>query len=367
MHAPSLFGLVLLLSPSRAEDLLLLGNSYTEFNQLDVIVAALFDEGQGRSHSARRLTAGGLTFTGHLERVEGGASGPGPAWAEELGSEPQAHGWVLLQEQSQIPGFPDTESTWLDSRTAAVGLDAAVAAHEAQTVFFMTWGRRQGDADNPSLYPDFSTMQARLTDGYLGYVAATSTGSRPTWVAPVGPAFALAHEQTAADKGDPLDPSGLFWNLYDSDGSHPSPAGSYLAACVIYATVTGDSPVGLDSRPAAVDAALAAQLQELARRTVFEETEALDYPWETVDTGGSTSDGGASDGATSDGGASDGGASDGGGAAEEEGKGCSHGPGGAIAALPWVVLGALGVWRRRRGLPAEHLRGQVGIVQVDAG
>lgn len=340
--------LALLPTPAGAEDLLLLGNSYTEFHQLDVIVAALFDEGQGRSHSARRLTAGGLTFTGHLERVEGGASGPGPAWAEELGAEPQAHGWVLLQEQSQIPGFPTTEATWVDSRAAAVGLDAAVAAHEAQTVFFLTWGRRQGDPDNASLYPDFETMQARLTDGYLAYVAATSTPTRPTWVAPVGQAFALAHEQTAAETGDALDPSGLFWGLYDSDGSHPSPAGSYLAACVIYATITGDSPVGLDSRPAEVDADLAASLQELARRTVFEETAALDYPWEAGDSGG----GGTGDGGIADGGGADGGTSGGGGGTtltEEEGKGCAHGTGGAAGALAWVGLAALWGGRRATG------------------
>jgi hypothetical protein len=36
--------------------------------------------------------------------------------------------------------------------------------------------------------------------------------------------------------------------LYDPDESHASPAGSYLAACVFFATFTGDSPVGLPAR-----------------------------------------------------------------------------------------------------------------------
>ena len=34
------------------------------------------------------------------------------------------------------------------------------------------------------------------------------------------------------------------FSLYVSDGSHPNAAGSYLAACVIYAMVTRRSPVG---------------------------------------------------------------------------------------------------------------------------
>ena len=33
--------------------------------------------------------------------------------------------------------------------------------------------------------------------------------------------------------------------LYQPDKSHPAPGGSYLAACVFYATITGKSPVGL--------------------------------------------------------------------------------------------------------------------------
>lgn len=32
--------------------------------------------------------------------------------------------------------------------------------------------------------------------------------------------------------------------MHISDGSHANAAGSYLAACVIYATITGKSPLG---------------------------------------------------------------------------------------------------------------------------
>lgn len=51
-------------------------------------------------------------------------------------------------------------------------------------------------------------------------------------------------------------PVGLAWQsilkldwgteLYHQDGSHPSAAGTYLAACVFYATLTGMNPEGFD-------------------------------------------------------------------------------------------------------------------------
>ena len=37
-------------------------------------------------------------------------------------------------------------------------------------------------------------------------------------------------------------------SLWASDGVHPTPAGTYLTACVLYATLTGRSPVGIPGR-----------------------------------------------------------------------------------------------------------------------
>ena len=52
-------------------------------------------------------------------------------------------------------------------------------------------------------------------------------------------------------------PAGVAWErfqtkhsapvLHDRDLSHPTPAGSYLAACVCFAVLFGRSPVGLEA------------------------------------------------------------------------------------------------------------------------
>ena len=58
-------------------------------------------------------------------------------------------------------------------------------------------------------------------------------------------------------------------NLYAPDKRHPSLAGTYLASCVVFAALTGRSPVGT-SYLAGVDAPTAAFLQTVAWETVQE-------------------------------------------------------------------------------------------------
>ena len=70
-----------------------------------------------------------------------------------------------------------------------------------------------------------------------------------------------------------------FHNLYDGDGYHPSLAGSYLAACVIYASMTGNLSVETNDTIALPPAEKLA-LQQVADDTVFNQTTNISYPWE---------------------------------------------------------------------------------------
>ena len=109
----------------------------------------------------------------------------------------------------------------------------------------MTWGRRNGDSTNSWRFPDFSTMQDELESGYLDYRDNISANGGNAWVAPVGLAFEHIHDKIVAEGGTPTNSGNTFYNLYTGDGSHPSLSGSYLAAVVLYATITGNDPVGL--------------------------------------------------------------------------------------------------------------------------
>ena len=77
-------------------------------------------------------------------------------------------------------------------------------------------------------------------------------------VAPVG----VAMEKALAERPD--------LEMISSDALHPSPAGTYLAAATIYATLFDRSPEGLDFTASAVEPEDAAFLQRIAWETVQE-------------------------------------------------------------------------------------------------
>jgi len=210
---------------------LFLGNSYTHANRLPSLVAGLADAAGGRKIEIAEHTRGGFTLEKHLE--EDGA-------VEAIGK--QKWDVVVLQEQSLRPV---AEKDLM--RGAALRFYAEIKRQGAEPVFFLTWARR----DQPE-------MQRDLNTAYFGI--ASSLRAK---VAPVGLAWQRALRTNPKRA------------LHTDDGSHPNPAGSYLAACVFYATLLDASPVGLpgelshDGKPLVkLDSELAAQLQEVAWTTV---------------------------------------------------------------------------------------------------
>jgi hypothetical protein len=250
--------LALLLAVAHAADpaVLLLGNSYVQTGQLDQMLEDTLPGIVPGSDGfvAERRAAGGLRLVDHLARVEGREQGENNAWRTALVTGQETWGVVVLQEQSQIPGFPDTEPYFVESVESAVELDGYIEAHGADTAFLATWGRRGGDEQNPDLYPDFETMNARLLDGYRAYVAATSTPERRTFLLPVGSAFAAVK---SADEA-------VFAELYSGDGSHPTATGTYLAALTATAALSGWPVTGSAAPGDAFDAATVSTLQAAA-------------------------------------------------------------------------------------------------------
>ena len=286
---------------SADDDILFVGNSYTMSNDLPSAVASVY-EAAGDRAITDKVASGGLTLASHGDR----AADESTAWYTKLVTEAAQREWVVLQDQSQVPGFPQTQAEWIASRDGAVYLDGLIEDAGAETMFFLTWGYRDGDAPNAWRFPEFSTMLGHLTSGYLAYAEACASEERPVWVAPVGPAFAVIHDQIVADGGDPTQAGSLFHSLYSGDGSHPSPTGTQLAAYVFFASITGESPVGL-APPDGFDADTIVTLQEAAETAVFSTTDVFDFPWEadessepepdpdTASESGDDSDGGPED------------------------------------------------------------------------
>jgi hypothetical protein len=89
-----------------------------------------------------------------------------------------------------------------------------------------------------------------------------------------------AYTSIGAELGVPVIPVGTVWEafqaehekpvLHDRDQSHPTPAGSYLAACVFLASLFQRSPVGIDGGPSSLSLEERQLLQEAAWRACGE-------------------------------------------------------------------------------------------------
>jgi hypothetical protein len=126
-----------------------------------------------------------------------------------------------------------------------MGRPRPAARDGARTVLYVTWGYKNGD-QSTFANDTYAAMQARVASGYTELGALIH--------APVA-AVALAWRRALRER--PRTP--LWW----TDSHHPSPAGSYLGACVLYARLTGHDPRG--SRfTAGVSAGEAHWLQRIA-------------------------------------------------------------------------------------------------------
>jgi len=223
---------------------LFLGNSYTAYNNLPQLIAdvaastgdvLLFDSN----------TPGGYTLQGHSTNATSQAQIASGTWD-----------YVVLQEQSQAPSFPIGQVEAQVFPFAALLDDQIHAANPcAETVFFMTWGRKNGDASNCATWPPVCT--------YAGMDSLLN----------------LRYRMMAEANDAVLSPVGAVWNyirthyptleLYQTDESHPSVAGSYAAACTFYAALFRKDPTAItfnSSLPAA-DAAL---IRDAAKVVVFD-------------------------------------------------------------------------------------------------
>lgn len=213
---------------------LFVGNSYVYGHDLPLLFAALSAAGNHPVKTAM-VASGGWHLSQHVDS------------AKTL-KHIQAQSWdvVVLQEHSVTPTH--TSSRQKETIPAATQLAEAIRAQGANPLLFMTWGRQHGLPEEN--FADFTAMQRALETGYQEVGEAIQAP-----VAPVG----LAWERALA-----ADPDIQLW---EADGSHPSLVGSYLAACVFYAVIHQESPVGL-SYTASLPAAQASWLQHIAAQTV---------------------------------------------------------------------------------------------------
>jgi hypothetical protein len=179
---------------------LFIGNSLTSSNNLPAMVTAIGHQ-QGVTIQCETVAVPDFSLDDHIQRGEAVRAIARGGWS-----------FVVLQQ-----GPSALLESRVQLRASVKTLDRDVRRVGAKTAMYMVWpsAARRGDFD-------------RVSESYA--IAARDVSGV---VVPAGDAW------RAAWRSDPT------LALYGSDGFHPTPLGTYLAALVVYQQLSGRSPVGL--------------------------------------------------------------------------------------------------------------------------
>jgi hypothetical protein len=199
--------------------ILFIGNSFTGRNNVPGLIAQMA-EARGKQLKHLLISAGGASLRMHWNKGDA-----------QKAIQQTRYDYVVLQEQSTLP-----IKNPLRMHENIRLFDQAIKSSGAKTVLYLTWARQNAPA-----------TQKAITDAY-----ASIGEELGAVVVPVGVAW-----ENLIGKHDSL-------VLHDSDNSHPTLAGSYLAACTFYAALFGESPAGIAMKLKGLAQAEVELLQETA-------------------------------------------------------------------------------------------------------
>jgi len=180
--------------------ILFIGNSHTYLHYMPQLLTELARL-RGRTIVTGQSIGEGASLAWHWKRT---------ATRDLIEKEPWSH--VVLQERSR-GALEDRASM----HGHALRFNNIIRDSGARTVLFMTWAARGKNQD-----------QAIITKAYEDIARACGA-----MLAPVGRAWESILAQPACE------------NLFHRDGRHAGKAGAYLTACVFYALICKDDPIGL--------------------------------------------------------------------------------------------------------------------------
>ena len=126
-------------------------------------------------------------------------------------------------------------------------------------MFYMTWGRKNGDAQNAQYFPVLGTyegMDSMLYTRYM-YMAEVNDAS----VCPVGRVWRYIRENHSDIE------------LYNSDESHPSLAGTYAGACAFFVMFFHEDPENISFVPSSLNQETAQIIRQAVHEVVYNQQE----------------------------------------------------------------------------------------------
>jgi len=212
--------------------ILFIGNSLTYWNDLPLIVQAVFDTAGGDRYEVGMIAAPDVSLEDHWN--DGAAR-----------SHIERGGWQIVVLQQGPSSLPDSR---LLLRDYVMRFAGPIRAIGAQPALYSVWPSRGRQGDFARAIESYALAAADVNGLFFPVASA--------WLA------AWRRDSTIA--------------LYEPDGLHPSVAGSYLAALVMYRVISKKTPLGLpaqfrlrDGRAATLPLSLATLLQAAADEAVL--------------------------------------------------------------------------------------------------
>ena len=236
---------------------LFIGNSYTAVNNLPTLVSEMAtNTGDNLIYDSN--TPGGYRLMNHATN------------ATTL-SKINANDWdyVVLQAQSQEASLSQNQMTNEVFPYATV-LSNAIRQNNpcSQPLFYMTWGRQNGDPGNCTSLPWVCTyvgMDDVIRNSYL-YMTQVNNAE----VTPAGAVWRYLRSNNPSI------------NLYSSDESHPSLEGSYAAACAFYTMIYKKDPT-LITWNSTLSSSVATAIKQATKIIVYDQLASWDFTTNSAD------------------------------------------------------------------------------------
>lgn len=236
------------LSGQTTKRVLFLGNSYTDVNNLPRLTSDLAASA-GKTLIYDMHVPGGYYLGQHSKD---------PVSLAKIRSGNWDH--VVLQDQSLAMAYP---FWYLHQLPSSFLLDSIIKEHNlcAQILYYSTWGRKDGDT----------------------YLCSPPQCDTDTWISrtyyEMDSTIEMHYKVFADSIKASLTPVGAVWRhirrnhpsieLFAADGSHPSLAGSYAAACCFYTTLFRSDPT-LITVTSGLPPADAVDIRQAVKRVVYD-------------------------------------------------------------------------------------------------
>ncbi len=220
--------------------ILFVGNSHIFYNNLSGMFVQIA-KSLGKGDNVYELTKGYYT----LKKFANPEDAVGAKLNQVLTGKPWD--FVILQENTSVALSDQVEEEMF---SYARILDEEIKASGGQTAFLLTWAPKEGAKKGLKHY-DCSDLQSILTKNYIDIADELNA-----LLIPAGVGFMRCMEKYPEIE------------LWDPDGQHPSPAGTYLAACTAYAVIFQESPKGC-SFTGNLEEEEAGKLQEIAAELII--------------------------------------------------------------------------------------------------